>query len=319
MEHFAWISTEEDPTWHAAVEEAALRNSRDEFLLLWVSPPSLHVGKNQNLWSQVAAKPVFYDSVPVYRRLSGGGTVYHDRGNLNFSLISTGEPRIDFCRHLGTILPFFGKRGVSAEIRNRSDLFCGEKKFSGNAEYFTGGRILHHGTLLFDADLTAMRRYLTLDTGAYQDRAIDSNRSHTGNLRPMLSGIDTMKDFANALLSDLCERSPEWTPVSDLPGELVEKARKLQPRYKDPDWIFGRSPVYELERSLLGWRTHLRVKHGRIVESKTVRPDGADRTKGIDEALRSAIHAPGEVLEALTSAQVDERLTRDDFWLDLFF
>lgn len=315
----AWISPDEDPTWHAALEEAALRKSTADFLLLWVSPPSLHVGKNQNLWSQVPAGPVYRDKIPVYRRLSGGGTVYHDRGNLNFSLISTGEPRIDFCKHLGTILPFFERRGIPAEIRNRSDLFCGEEKFSGNAEYFSGGRILHHGTLLFDTDLAAMRRYLTRGTGPYEDRAIDSNRSKTRNLKPLLPDIETLQDFATALVDDLREREPRWRTVSGLPGELMEEARRLQPGYRKLEWILGRSPAYELERSHGGIRCRLSVKRGLITRSETRWPDHPDGARVIDEALPGTFHAPRQIRDALTAAGADARLTCDDFWLDLFF
>ena len=315
----AWLSPDTDPAWHAALEEAALRTSRDRFLLLWVSPPSLQVGKNQNLWSQVSARAVHRDRVPVYRRLSGGGTVYHDPGNLNFSLISTGEPRIDFCKHLGTILPFFERWGIPAEIRNRSDLFCNEKKFSGNAEYFSGGRILHHGTLLFDADLPALERYLTRDTGDYRDRAIDSNRSKTRNLKPLLSGIDTVGEFADTLLHDLADREPASTVLEELPESLIRAADDLRPRFDDPEWIFGRSPGYRLERQHGGIRCHLEVRKGRVSRLQLDWPGQTAEADRISANLPGVYHAPDPLFEALESAGVDARLTRDDFWLDLFF
>lgn len=316
---YAWISPDNDPAWHAALEEAALRNSSSRFLLLWISPPSLHVGKNQNLWAQVSPKEVFHDNIPVYRRLSGGGTVYHDPGNLNYSLISTGEPRIDFCKHLGTLLPFFEDRGISPEIRNRSDIFAGEKKFSGNAEYFSGGRILHHGTLLFDADLAAMQRYLTRSSDRYEDRAIDSNRSMTGNLKPLLKGLRNTMEFAEALLADICEREPESRILENLPASLTAEARRLKPRFNDPNWIFGRSPSYQFERHMGSVDCRIEVHKGRIHEAKTHWPGHESAAHAIDASLVGLIHRPNELFETVRALPVDAPLTRNDFWLDLFF
>lgn len=319
----AWISPHDDPLLHAAIEEACLRKSRDRFLLLWINRRSLHAGKNQNLWAQVDAARTHGENVPVFRRLSGGGTVYHDPGNLNFSLVGAGEPKIDFCAHLATIRPFFEKHGIRTEIRNRSDLVHDGGKFSGNAEYFTGGRVLHHGTLLFDADLAAMNHYLTGGTGSYRDRAIDSTRSRTSNLRDFLPAIESTRELASALLEDLRSRHPEIESVAELPGEIREAVPGFRERLARPEWIYGRSPPYELERSSEGHHCRLRVKKGRIA-SLDFRPSRSG-SEAADDPLPARLpglwHAPAEILRALATVPdlpVDAS-TRGDYWLDLLF
>ncbi len=321
VHRFAFFSPDEDPAWHAALEETLLRHSRHEFLVLWVNPPSLHVGKNQNIWSQVSAREVHRRAIPVYRRLSGGGTVYHDRGNLNFSIIATGEPRIDFCKHLGTILPFFHNRGIPAEIRNRSDLFCRKAKFSGNAEYFSGGRVLHHGTLLFDADLDAMHRTLSPDTGPYRDRSIDSNRSPTRNLSSLLPEIEDIHAFAEAILTDLQAREPVRERIRQLPGDILEAALELQPRYRDPDWVFGRSPPYSLDHSIGENRCHLDVSKGKILKAVVDFPGYPSVGRDAAALLPGCFHTPEHVLEALESLDISppKGLTTTEFWIDLLF
>lgn len=316
----AWISTGADPAWHAAVEEAALRASQDRFFLLWANPRSLHVGKNQNIWSQISAGAVYRDALPVFRRLSGGGTVYHDPGNLNFSLLSDGEPRIDFCKHLGTILPFFRDRGIDAEIRNRSDIFSTGAKFSGNAEYFSGGRVLHHGTLLFDSDLGAMKRYLSRDKGPYRDRSIDSNRSPTRNLKPLFPEVGSLGEFAARLVADLRRRDPSWTLVEQLPPAVTAAARKLRPRFNDPDWIYGNSPPYRMERRIGDAACRLETRRGRIESIELSLPGLPRQSMALAGQLAGCFHAPEPVLEAIRHAEtgVSGGLT-SAAWIDLLF
>ncbi|MFP4351505.1 MAG: biotin/lipoate A/B protein ligase family protein [Puniceicoccaceae bacterium] len=325
----AWISRDDDPARHAAMEEACLRETRDRFLLFWINRPSVHVGKNQNLWSQVSAAEVHRDRVPPYRRLSGGGTVYHDGGNLNFSIIADGAPRIDFRTHLGTLLPFFAARGVDAMIRNRSDLFHDGRKFSGNSEYFSGGRVLHHGTLLFDADLGAMDRYLTRDTSAYRDRSIDSKRSPTMNLKPLLPDIPDTGGLARALLRFLAARHRGLRVLGEPPRRLVEAAEGFLPRFRDPEWVFGGSPAYEMER-LATHRDqrigcHLRVSGGRIRHAE-VRVEGESASdpafpRSLLDRLDGCLHAPGFVLERLTDpgAGAESPPVPPEVLLKLFF
>lgn len=325
-ERLAWISEEDDPARYSAIEEACLRDSSKSFLIFWINRPSVFVGKNQNLWAQVSAREAFETGISLNRRLSGGGTVYHDPGNLNFSLISPGEPKIAFCEHLHLLFPYFESRNIAVEIRNRSDLFHGERKFSGNAEYFSGGRVLHHGTLLFDADLEKMSRLLTPDAHAYTDRAIDSNRSRTVNLRSVLPDLPDARSLAEDILSVLPQSQPGLRRIKRLPEDLTEKALGYLPRFRDSEWIFGGSPKYQLSRSCNIHRhtvsCELSVEKGRIVsiyfeENSRTASSFAD----IARILTGCLHHPAAIHECLTGLEKDspEVQILSTIWLDLFF
>ncbi len=331
-EHLAWFSPDDDPARHSAIEEACLRDSQSSFLILWINRPSLFVGKNQNLWAQVSAKEASQTGVSLNRRLSGGGAVYHDPGNLNFSLISPGESRIAFQKHLALFLPYFEARDIPVQIRNRSDMFHGDSKFSGNAEYFTNGRVLHHGTLLFDTDLSQMDRLLTPDSKAYDDRAIDSNRSRTLNLRSLLPDLCDTRSFAEDLLGFFLERNPHFRRIGQLPDSLLQRSRDYLPRFLDPDWIFGRAPQYQLERTFARtpWRATSRVtvENGRI-SSIALTFDSAHHSippiaDSIADALIGCLHSPDPIrsrLRNVAKCHPDPAVLSilSEAWLDILF
>jgi len=322
----AWISPSDDPAEYSAVEEACLRDSRQDFFLLWINRPAVFVGKNQNLWAQVSAREAQRSGVSIHRRLSGGGTVYHDPGNLNFSLISSGEPRIAFREHLHLILPYFQARGIPVEIRNRSDLFQGDHKFSGNAEYFSGGRVLHHGTLLFDCDLDQLARLLTPHPGRYDGRAVESNPSPTVNLKHRLPQLTNTRAFAADLLAGLLAAHPNFERVEALPENLAEKAQQYRPRFEEDAWIYGRSPKYEFSRTSAGRcgerRCQMTVREGRF-ERVNLETDDASQAlirdlSSLANDLLGAYHKV-ESVESIINEANDrvKELCRD--WIGLFF
>ena len=325
----AWISPGDDPAQYQAVEEACLRDSNSDFLILWINRPSVFVGKNQNLWAQVSAAEALHTGIPLNRRLSGGGTVYHDPGNLNFSLISSGEAKIAFRAHFEFVQPYFEARNLAVEVRNRSDLFLGDRKISGNAEYFSGGRILHHGTLLFDSDLAQLGRLLTPDSHSYADRSIDSNRSPTLNLREHLPHLPDTRSFAEDLLAALLRHHPGLRRVAELPDRLSERSRKYLPRFTDPGWLYGRSPRYELSRQTRSGereiRCRLRVEEGRICELAIhTTPGEAALQKECDALCKQLIgeyHAPDAVASILRdpSYEVGPKKLLSGVWPTLFF
>lgn len=322
-QHLAWISTENDPARYSAIEEACLRESTDSFVILWINQPALFVGKNQNLWAEVSAKEALRTGVSLNRRLSGGGTVYHDPGNLNFSFISNGKPQIAFEKHLNRLLPYFQSHGIDAGIRNRSDLFFQDRKFSGNAEYFSGGRVLHHGTLLFSTDLAQLARLLTPHSNHYTDKAIDSNRSQTLNLQSVLPHLPSTTAFARDLLDFLLANESDLREVDHLPGELLKSSERYLPQFKDPDWIFGRSPQCEFEREVNSGtgllRSQLQIARGRI-KRVSLWGDGIDLSHQV-QSLVGCLHTPVEVQETLGSAAIVSPGIAPllPLFLDLFF
>ncbi|MGE9289420.1 MAG: lipoate--protein ligase, partial [Puniceicoccales bacterium] len=324
----AWISRDDDPARYSAIEEACLRDSQSSFLILWINRPSLFVGKNQNLWAEVSASEAYRTGVSLNRRLSGGGTVYHDPGNLNFSLISPGEPKIAFQEHVHYLFPYFKERSIEVEIRNRSDLFHQGRKFSGNAEYFTSGRVLHHGTLLFQTDLQQLGRFLTPDSNSYTDRAIDSNRSQTVNLQSLLPEIPDTYAFAEDLLHLLLHQHPELHRVDQLSQELLDQSEKYLPHFRSPEWIFGRSPKYQLERRQphpSGFlHSHISVENGRIERIELSAEDSRrnPELRRIALDLHGCLHRPESVqscLERFQKEEANETMDLSSIWLELFF
>ncbi|MEM0965774.1 MAG: hypothetical protein AAGJ81_06475 [Verrucomicrobiota bacterium] len=324
---YAWISDDDDPTLHACLEEACLRDSEEDYLLVYINRPSLHVGKNQNLWAQVSAKEVFESNVSLHRRITGGGTVYHDFGNLNYALISTGEPRVDFCRHLHFLFPYFEARKLSVEIRNRSDLFKGEGKFSGNAEYFSGRRILHHGTLLFKSDLNRLHSLLTPSSSAYRDRSIDSNRNRTINLSTFLPKLSDTRSFAEDFVATLQDFHPCLTLLDKPPIALKTANEKYGERFKSNGWIYGRSPKYELRKTVKSSfgevSSLLVVREGKIMSARfkcdDKQWDESFQRLAID--LGDKLHAPSEISKCLPKNENADRFSSllSDHWLDLLF
>ena len=329
MSRYAWIGKRNDPGYYLALEEACLRESKSDFLLLWISDPAVFVGKNQNVWAQVSAAEAFRSKIPVYRRLSGGGTVYHDHGNLNFSLISNGEAKIAFRDHLEEILPYFDARGIEATIRNKSDLFCDGKKVSGNAEYFTGSRVLHHGTLLFDADLGQMRRLLTPNKNGYRDRSIDSNRNETTNLKGKLPDLENTYSLSCDIVQTLAKENHPVLPVENLPENLEIKAQKYCDKFTSLEWIYGRSPNYHFERirtfGSSRIETRITVKEGRIEAiDLAVKPIEKLWNEDLDKStkgLTGCYHCPKEIHKIVSSLEPRQGFIPflRQHWLEILF
>jgi len=298
-----------DPTFHAALEEVCLRDFKDSFFFVWVAPPSVHLGKNQNLWAEVSLDQCLRDSVSLHRRLSGGGAVYHDYGNLNYSIITNGEPSLAFDKYLSWLLPFFHVLGIDARRRGKSDLFVNGKKFSGNAEYFTKGRVLHHGTLLYDTDLKKLHKILTPRSLSYDDRSVDSNPSQTINLKPLLPKYSTLELFAQALLQYVKEFLGQAQVLAEPPQEILSAANKYFDRYQTMEWIVGRSPNYRFKRSYHEkdryWTFQAEVHRGKIEFYEWYFHPGADcKKEKIKEArFPGTYHHPGTLYPILKSSQ----------------
>lgn len=176
--------------FNLAVEEYIFNNMRDDdFLLLWVNDPCVVLGKYQNIFEEVNCKEIQRNGIKVARRNSGGGTVFHDAGNLNFTF-STDHNPITFFGYdefLSPIIKILNEMGISAEKRNICDIVIGDKKISGNAQSIKKKRVLHHGTLLFDSDLEAFRNSLKPTKGVFESKAVKSVRSSVTNIIDHLS------------------------------------------------------------------------------------------------------------------------------------
>ena len=210
--------------------------------------------------------------IQVIRRLSGGGAVYHDMGNLNFTFITDAPAsgKVDlglFCRPVVATLRALG---VPAELNGRNDLSIDGKKFSGNAQYVRQGRVMHHGTMMFDSDLDKVNLALHVDADKIKSKGISSVRSRVTNIRPYLAEAVTLPEFRQRFIETLLAQTPAHAR-SFRPEELEAIENIRAGRYARWDWNFGRSPQFcmEKKRRIEGCGTvtaHLNADHARITD-----------------------------------------------------
>ncbi len=236
-----YVLTTTNPHYNLALEEYLFRHESDDVCMLWQNEPTVVIGKNQNAFAEVDTDALRRDGVHLARRITGGGAVYHDLGNVNFSFISANSAQtgLDFAKFTAPILAALASLGVRAELSGRNDLLLDGKKFSGNAQYSANGRTLHHGTLLFDADLMAVARYLRPDEEKLSSKGIKSVRSRVTNLAPHLQISATTGEFISLLARFLrAHYTPEEPPV---PHSAEIDA--LFERNASQEWLF---PAREL-------------------------------------------------------------------------
>lgn len=204
--------------------------------MLWQNEPTVVIGKNQNAFVEVDVDPLQRDGVHLARRITGGGAVYHDLGNVNFSFIlaNSGETGLNFAKFTAPILKALASLGVYAELSGRNDLLLDGQKFSGNAQYSANGRTLHHGTLLFNTDLTALGRYLRPDEEKLKSKGIKSVRSRVTNLAPHLQISATTSEFIAILARFL---RAEYA-ATELPVPQCEEIDALFVRNASREWLY---------------------------------------------------------------------------------
>ncbi|KSU84126.1 MULTISPECIES: lipoate--protein ligase [Fictibacillus] len=242
-----------DPRVNLAIEEYALKHLdiNQTYLLFYINEPSIIIGKNQNTVEEINADYVREHNIHVVRRLSGGGAVYHDTGNLNFSFITKddGNSFHDFKKFTDPVVKALNKLGVHAELTGRNDIQVDEKKISGNAMFTTKGRMFSHGTLMFDSEIENVVSALNVKMDKIQSKGIKSIRSRVTNIRDHLDQDMTMDEFKQTLLAYLFEEFEE-VPRYELTEVDWEKIYKIsEQRYDNWDWNFGKSPKSNVELS----------------------------------------------------------------------
>ena len=241
-----------DPAFNLALEQFVFDEMpRDhEYFMLWQNKNAIIVGKYQNTAAEINAAYVKEHDIQVIRRLSGGGAVYHDLGNINFTFITDAEhgESIDLAVFCEPVVKALAKLGVTAEITGRNDITIDGQKFSGNAQYIRQGRIMHHGTIMFDSDLSVVAQALNVPKDKIESKGIKSVRSRVTNVKPYVKGDMGLQDFWAALRQYMVEeRSLERHVFTPAELERVEAIRAE--RYGTWDWNFGKSPRYSIQKA----------------------------------------------------------------------
>ncbi|WP_026677122.1 lipoate--protein ligase [Fictibacillus gelatini] len=242
-----------DPRINLAIEEYALKHLdiNQTYLLFYINEPSIIIGKNQNTVEEINAEYVKENNIHVVRRLSGGGAVYHDKGNLNFSFITKddGNSFHDFKKFTDPVVKALKKLGVNAELSGRNDILVDGKKISGNAQFSTKGRMFSHGTLMFDSEIDHVVSALNVKMDKIQSKGIKSIRSRVTNIREHLPKDISMEEFKQTLLQYLFEGFVE-IPQYVLTDDDWEKINEIsENRYRNWEWNYGKSPKFNVELS----------------------------------------------------------------------
>jgi lipoate-protein ligase A len=234
-----------DPAWNLAFEEYVLKNKLEgEWLILWQNANTVVVGLNQNTEEEISRDFVDAHGVTVVRRTTGGGAVYHDMGNLNYSFITdAGElEQLSMARFTQPVCAALAAMGAPAEPSGRNDITIEGKKVSGTAQRLCRGRILHHGTLLFDSDPVMVAGALNADPEKFKSKAAKSVRSRIGNVREMLPTDMDIETFKARLLDELTKDGLERRSLTE--AELAEVKKLADEKYRCWDWNFGASPAF---------------------------------------------------------------------------
>jgi lipoate---protein ligase len=242
-----------DPQINLAIEEYALKNLdiNETYLLFYINEPSIIIGKNQNTIEEINTEYVEKNGIHVVRRLSGGGAVYHDLGNLNFSFITKddGESFHNFRKFTEPVVTALKKLGVNAELSGRNDLLAEGRKISGNAQFSTKGRMFSHGTLLFDSEIESVVSALNVKKDKIESKGIKSIRSRVANISEFISEKVTIEEFRSLLLKNIfdgMEEIPEYV-LTEKDWEKIHELSK--DRYQNWDWNYGKSPKFNLQHS----------------------------------------------------------------------
>jgi lipoate-protein ligase A len=241
-----------DPRVNLAIEEHLVRNVKidGDILLFYVNEPSIIIGRNQNTLEEINYQYVEEHQIHVVRRLSGGGAVYHDHGNLNFSFINANGREFlhNFKKFTAPVVKVLNSMGVPAEMNGRNDIVVEERKISGNAQYAIGTKLVSHGTLLFNSDLSKVSEALNVKTEKIESKGIKSVRSRVANISEYIAKPMDILEFRENIKVGILEEAnngvyiltqSDWDVINQISRE----------RYQQWEWNFGRSPKFNIQKT----------------------------------------------------------------------
>lgn len=246
------LSNSFNPYFNLALEEYIFKTvgMEEDFIILWQNENTIVIGRHQNTIEEINSDFVRENNINVVRRITGGGAVYHDLGNLNFSFITGYDKNnmIDYKKYTIPVINALKKLGVNAELSGRNDLTIDGKKFSGNAQSMNKGRILHHGTLLFDSNLDIIGKVLNVQLDKIQSKGIKSVRSRVTNIKDYLRENTDVNGFKKLLLKNLFENNDlEEYCLSE--NDLIAIAKLKEDKYDTWEWNYGKSPKFNFKNS----------------------------------------------------------------------
>lgn len=266
---YFFFSTSNDPYFNIALEEYLFLNQKykDNLIFIWINNPSVFIGKNQNPYQEINMEMLESQKIPLLRRISGGGTVYHDLGNINFSFIekNISLQEINFLKHTVFLQNLLKSFGLNPTITTRKDLFIDNKKISGSAQCIKSTNSLYHSTLLFNSDLSNLKNLL-LNKNIIQSKATLSKPNKVCNISDYLN--INLYDFLDKCKTYLINNTNYNLPIKLNQEDLNHVKNISDEKYKSNSFVYEKTPIFKLNKIVLidnvAYRLELIVKHWRI-------------------------------------------------------
>lgn len=307
-----------NPYFNFALEEYLLKKTDQDLFRLWMCDPCISVGKNQNTISEINSDYVRKNSIPIVRRQSGGGAVFHDLGNLNFTFISCNNNSFsDFKRFTQPIIDLLKTLGINAEFSGRNDLLIDGKKFSGNAQYNYKNKVIHHGTLLFSSQISNLSNALKVKPIKLKSKGIKSVKSRVTNISEHLDKPMNISEFRDLIMNYVFSLNSN-NSYFNLTEKDIENVNKLsKEKYSTWEWNFGNSPNYSLINELryIGGTLefHLNVSKGFITDIKFFGDFfGKKDISNVEDLLIGVKHEEESLKERLNNINIDDYFLGSD-------
>ena len=306
-------NTSTNPYFNIALEEYLLKESKEDIFMLYVDDPSIIVGKHQNTLAEINYKQIQENKIAVVRRISGGGTVYHDKGNLNFTFIANGKEghMVDFKRYTEPIIQVLRSIGIDVKLEGKNDLRVNNLKISGNAEHVFRNRVLHHGTILVSANLENLSAALKVDPTNYTDKAVKSIRSKVANINSFLKTPISVIELKTSIFKAIQElHISENYSITENDSEKVK--RLITEKFSTWQWNYAYSPKYEFRNSDIvnGENTeiYLEVENGIIKDAKIT------NNQELQELVTGCNHEFNNILEQITKLKSTKANSNELVW-----
>ncbi|MDR3279796.1 MAG: lipoate--protein ligase [Synergistaceae bacterium] len=307
------INGNNSPDFNLALEEHALTEMDIEAIILWRNSASVIIGANQNTAEEIDAEYVASRDIPVIRRQSGGGAVFHDPGNVNFTIIRDMR-RGDFNNYAlftSPIIAFLETLGVRARLQGRNDLVIDGAKFCGNAQAVRRGRIMHHGCILYSADFTELSRSLRPSGAKIESHSVKSVRNRVTNIADHMEKPMPVEEFFHRLALYFMNNTDDIRPYELTAGDIAATERLVRDKYSKWEWNFGASPAYNAKREAryeFGTvEVRLFVERG-IIGDIRIYGDffGTSDKSGLENILKGARHDRSHIERILSGVDIGE-------------
>ncbi len=318
----------ENAYFNLATEEYLIDNFSEDIFYLWQNDNAVIIGKNQNAYSEIDLSYAEAHGIKVVRRLTGGGAVFHDKGNLNYTVIGKNDEESfgNYEKFSKTVIAYLKTLGVDAELSGRNDLLADGKKISGNAQCVRKGKIIHHGTLLFSSDLSRLSDVLRVNPLKLVDKGIKSVKSRVANISDLTDKVNNITDFANGLYEYIKQNGEDVTEYAFTEEDVSKTEQLVKEKYGTREWNYGYISDYGFKNSkkTAGGivELELSVEKG-VIERIRISGDffGKRDLSELEAMIVGTPHERAEISKKLSLTDISQYISgvSADELLDIFF